>query len=123
MHNELKNKNEKRLKRLMRVRKTVRGTNVKPRLTIFRSNQNVYAQVIDDSCGKTLAGIGTNDKAIKGDRKGKSQTELSKIIGAKIGEKLKEQKIESVVFDRGSYKYHGVVAALADAVREAGIRI
>lgn len=123
MYNELKNKNATRLKRLMRVRKRVRGTSVKPRLTIFRSNQNLYVQVIDDSCGKTLAGIGTNNKALKSEGEGKTQTELSTLIGSKIGAQLKEQKIESVVFDRGSYKYHGVVAALADAVRDAGIRI
>ena len=122
MESQQKDKVRKKAKRLMRVRKTLRGTAQKPRLSVFRSNAHVYAQVIDDLEGKTLAGIGTCAKEFKGS-KGKSQKELSKMIGAQIAEKLKEQKIGSVVFDRGSYKYHGVVAALADAVREAGIKV
>lgn len=122
MESQLKDKTRKKAKRLMRVRKNLRGTSNKPRLSVFRSNAHVYAQVINDLDGKTIVGMGTCAKEFK-DSKGKSQTELSKIIGAKIAEKLKEQKIESVIFDRGSYKYHGIIAALADAVREAGIKV
>ncbi|MCP5492452.1 MAG: 50S ribosomal protein L18 [Chlamydiales bacterium] len=123
MQSETKNTINRAKKRKMRIRKTLKGTAVKPRLSVFRSNQNVSVQAIDDVNGVTLAGIGTYNKEIKAASKGKTQKELSAIIGAKIAEKLKENKIETVVFDRGEYKYHGVVAALADAVREAGIKL
>ena len=110
-------------KRKMRVRKTLRGTAEKPRLSIFRSNKGVFAQVIDDIKGVTIAGVGTYDKELKAASKGKTHKELSALVGAKIAAKLKESKIDTVVFDRGGYKYHGAVAALADAVREAGIKL
>ncbi len=123
MQSETKNTINRAKKRKMRIRKNLQGTAVKPRLSVFRSNQNVSVQAIDDVNGVTLAGIGTYDKEIKAVKKGKTQKELSALVGVKIAEKLKEKKIETVVFDRGEYKYHGIVAALADAVREAGIKL
>ncbi|MCB1117162.1 MAG: 50S ribosomal protein L18 [Chlamydiia bacterium] len=123
MQSETKQTIKRAEKRKTRIRKTLKGTAVKPRLSVFRSNLNVSVQAIDDVNGVTLAGVGTYNKEIKAAGKGKTQKELSAIVGAKIAEKLKENKIETVVFDRGEYKYHGVIAALADAVREAGIKL
>ncbi len=123
MESEKINSQRRAKKRKMRVRKTLRGTAEKPRLSVFRSNKGVFAQVIDDIEGKTIAGIGTYNKELKAAGKGKTHKELSALVGAKIAAKLKESKIDTVVFDRGAYKYHGTVAALADAVREAGIKL
>ena len=93
------------------------------RLSIFRSNANISAQIIDDKTGITLASSSTQEKDIKGKLNGKaaSNIEAAKIVGQDIAEKAKKAKVESVVFDRGSYLYHGRVKALADAAREAGL--
>lgn len=105
-----------RLKNKMRIRKKVSGTAEKPRLTVFKSTKNMYAQLIDDVSGKTLASAST----LKGS--GNGNKEAAKAIGKLIGEKATAMKIESIVFDRSGYVYHGRVQAVADGAREAGLK-
>lgn len=95
----------------------------RPRLSVFRSNGNISAQIIDDKAGKTLAAASTLEKELKGKLKGKAgNAEAAKIVGALVAERAKKAKVEEVVFDRGSYLYHGRVKALADAAREGGLK-
>ena len=110
-------KNKVRQKRHARVRSKISGTAECPRLNVFRSNKNIYAQLIDDVAGVTLASASTVDKDIAGDNK----TEAAKAVGAAIATKATEKGIKVVVFDRGGYLYHGRVAALAEAARENGL--
>ena len=109
-------KNVARLRRHKRVRKTVSGTPEMPRLNVFRSNKEIYVQVIDDTNGVTLASSSSKVLKVNG-----SNIEGAKLVGKDIAEKCKKAKIERVVFDRGGYLYHGRVAALADAARENGL--
>lgn len=118
MHSEKKDSLRKRIKRSLRVRKTLRGNDQKPRLSVFKSNRHIYAQLIDDVTGKTLVGLGTMSKEVT-DKKSKS---AAKTLGTMIAEKAKKAKVETCVFDRGRYKYHGLIAELADAAREAGLK-
>ena len=111
-------KNEERLRRHKRVRRVVSGTPDCPRLNVFRSNKQIYAQVIDDTTGKTLAA--SSSVALKLENGGNA--EAARKVGADIAEKCKALNIESVRFDRGGYVYHGRVQALADAAREAGLK-
>ena len=110
-------KNKVRQKRHQRVRTKISGTAECPRLNVFRSNKNIYAQLIDDVAGVTLASASTVDKDIAGDNK----TEAATAVGASIAKKATEKGIKEVVFDRGGYLYHGRVAALAEAARENGL--
>ena len=110
-------KNKTRQKRHARVRSKISGTAEGPRLNVFRSNKNIYAQLIDDVAGVTLASASTVDKDISGENK----TEDAKAVGASIAKKANEKGIKEVVFDRGGYLYHGRVAALAEAARENGL--
>ncbi|CAM3232047.1 50S ribosomal protein L18 [Vagococcus sp. PNs007] len=110
-------KNKVRLKRHGRVRAKISGTAECPRLNVFRSNKNIYAQLIDDVAGVTLASASTLDKDISGGNK----TELASAVGGSIAKKATEKGIKEVVFDRGGYLYHGRVAALAEAARENGL--
>lgn len=112
------NKNEERIRRHKRVRRVVSGTPECPRLNVFRSNTNIYAQVIDDTKGQTL--VAASSLELKLENGG--NVEAAKKVGAAIAEKCKEKGIESVRFDRGGYVYHGRVRALADAAREAGLK-
>ncbi len=105
-----------RLKSRARIRKKISGTAEKPRLAIFKSTKNMYAQLIDDVSGKTLASVSTLKKSGNGNK------EAAKEIGKSIGEKAVSMKIDSVVFDRGGYVYHGRVQAVADGAREAGLK-
>ena len=105
-----------------RIRSKIRGTSEKPRLSVFRSNGNIYAQLIDDVEGKTIAASSTLDKDIKALIKSGSTCEASKLVGEAIAKKSLESKIESVVFDRGGRLYHGRVKALADAARQIGLQ-
>ena len=114
-----KNKREARIRRHIRVRKTVSGTKEMPRLNVFRSNKAIYAQVIDDNAGTTLVSSSSLELKLKNG----SNIEAAKAVGKDIAEKCKKAKISKVVFDRGGYLYHGRVAALADAAREAGLEI
>ncbi len=107
-----------RERRHYRVRKNVNGTTERPRLAVFRSNKHIVAQVIDDTEGKTIASASTHEKSWDG--RGNTVEAATK-VGALVGERAKGAGISSVVFDRGGYQYHGRVAALADAAREAGL--
>jgi len=113
---ESERKRQARARRRIRVRRKVRGTDVKPRLSVFRSNRFLYVQVISDQSGRTLAAGST----MKGSGQGLS-TEKATGLGVEIAEKCKSLGISSIVFDRNGYRYHGRIAALADAVREAGL--
>ena len=111
-------KNEERQRRHKRVRRVVSGTPDCPRLNVFRSNKQIYAQIIDDTTGRTLAA--SSSVVLKLENGG--NVEAAKKVGADIAEKCKALNIESVRFDRGGYVYHGRVQALADAAREAGLK-
>ncbi len=111
---------EARLRRHRRVRKKIRGTPERPRLVVFRSLLHIYAQVIDDTTGKTLVSASSLDKDFPSEKKG-SNIEGAKTVGKMIAEKAKDKSITKVVFDRGGYIYHGRVKALADGAREAGL--
>lgn len=111
-----------RQKRHKRVRKIVAGTEAKPRLNVFRSICNIYAQVIDDQTGKTLVAASTIDGELKSQIKSGGNIEAAKQVGQLLAKRAAEKGIETVVFDRGGYKYHGRVAALADGAREAGLK-
>ena len=101
---------------------TINGEN--PRLVVFRSNKHIYAQVVDDSKSVTLISSSSNDKNLSTDlSKAKSKIDKSKIVGKDLGEKLISKKIKRIVFDRNGYKYHGRVKALADSIRDIGIKI
>jgi len=110
---------EGRKRRHRRVRKKVRGTSQRPRLSVFRSNRHVYAQLVDDVTGRTLASASTMEKQV---RVPKSATvDAAKAAGMRLGERAKAAGITAVVFDRGGFKFHGQVAAVADGAREAGL--
>jgi large subunit ribosomal protein L18 len=91
------------------------------RLSVFRSGRHIYAQLIDDALGKTLAAASTAEKDVRGDVKSGSTIEAAKAVGARIAERAKEAKVDHVVFDRGGYLFHGRIKALADAARAAGL--
>lgn len=110
-----------RERRHTRVRGRVDGTPQRPRLNVFRSVENIYAQVIDDVAGRTLASASTIDKEVVKQLEGKKKTEAAKIVGQVLAERAKQAGISTVVFDRGGYKYHGRVAALAEGAREGGL--
>jgi len=108
-----------RIKRHNRVRGKISGTAERPRLSVFRSENNIYAQLIDDVAGKTLAAASTVEKAFEGNG---GNIEAAKKIGAVIAERALQKGIEEVVFDRGGYIYHGRVKALAEGAREGGLK-
>ena len=113
------NKKAMRLKRHVRVRGKISGTAERPRLNVFRSNANIYAQIIDDVNGVTLVSANTLEKGFEG---ATGNAEAAKKVGTVLAERAKAKGIEEVVFDRGGYVYHGRVAALADGAREAGLK-
>ncbi len=117
-----KTKEMLRQSRHFRLRKKLSGTEEMPRLNVFRSLKNIYAQVIDDTKGHTLVAASTLDEAIKSGLEGKSKKEAAKMVGELIARKALDAGITTVVFDRGGYKYHGRVAALAEGAREAGLK-
>jgi large subunit ribosomal protein L18 len=105
-----------------RIREKVYGTSKRPRLCVYRSAKHVYAQVVDDTEGKTLAAASTAEKTVRGDLKQTGNIQASRVVGKIIAERAKARGIESVVFDRGGYLYHGRVKALAEAARESGLK-
>ena len=110
--------------RKARVRAKIKGSGEKPRLSIFRSNTHIYAQIIDDATRKTLLSASSLDIAGKGAKTKKStKTETAQMVGAALGKKAKEAGIKHLVFDRGAYRYHGRVKALAEAVKTEGIQL
>lgn len=116
---ETYNKNEARQKRHIRVRKKVFGTPERPRLNVYRSVNNIYVQVIDDTAGHTLAAASSLDKGLK--LKTGGNADAAKAVGKAIAERAKAAGVTKVVFDRGGYLYHGRIASLADAAREGGL--
>lgn len=111
----------KRKKRHIRVRKKVSGTAERPRLCVYRSLNNIYAQVIDDTSGKTLVASSSVEQAAKAEKGHKGNVDAARKIGMSVGKKALEKGIKQVVFDRGGYLYHGRVKALAEGAREAGL--
>jgi large subunit ribosomal protein L18 len=114
-------KNEQRARRQKRVRAKMSGTPERPRLSVFRSSQHIYAQVIDDESGKTLAAASTLTKDVRSAVAEVNKTEAAKKVGETIAKACLAQGVKKVVFDRGGYVYHGRVSALADAARKAGL--
>jgi len=113
---------EARIKRHYRIRNRVKGTAQTPRLAVFRSNKHMYAQLIDDVAGVTLAAASTMEAEIAGKLETTSNIEAAQAVGEAIAKKAIEKGITEAVFDRGGYVYHGKVAALAEAAREAGLQ-
>ena len=107
--------------RAWRVRKRVRGTESRPRLTVFRSNKHIYAQIIDDNCGRSLCAASTAEKALLPSGGNGGNKDAAAVIGKALAERALKAGIKDVAFDRGAYRYHGRVAALADAAREGGL--
>lgn len=114
-------KNQERLRRHTRVRKKVSGTAETPRLSVYRSLNHIYVQVIDDVKGVTLCSASTMEKEVKGAIKDVTKTEAAKVVGKKVAERALAKGIKAVVFDRGGYLYTGRVQAVADGAREAGL--
>jgi large subunit ribosomal protein L18 len=114
-------KNAVRRKRHYRMRKHINGTVERPRLNIYRSLNNIYAQVINDETGSTLASASSLDADIKAKLDGKSKVEIAKLVGELIGSRALEKGVQQVVFDRGGYLYTGRVAAVAEGARSAGL--
>jgi len=112
-----------RQKRHYKLRRYLSGTAQRPRLAVFRSNKHIYAQIIDDDIGHTLVSASTMTMAFKdSELESTSNLDAAKAVGTEIANKAKEKGIETIVFDRGGYLYHGKVKALADAAREAGLQ-
>lgn len=110
-----------RERRKLRIRKKVAGTPERPRLSVFRSAKHIYAQVVDDTTGKTLAYASTLSKDLKGNLEEDSKTDAAKKVGTLVAKICKDKNIEKVVFDRNGYLFHGRVKAVAEAAREAGL--
>ncbi|QKY70957.1 50S ribosomal protein L18 [Lentibacillus sp. CBA3610] len=112
-------RNDVRKKRHVRVRKTVFGTEERPRLNVYRSNKHIYAQLIDDVAGATVASASTNDNALNLESTG--NVEAAEQVGELVAKRARDKGYKAVVFDRGGYLYHGRIKALADAARETGL--
>ena len=112
-----------RERRMLRVRKSLRGTSTKPRLSVIRSNLNIYLQLIDDTTGHTLASLSTLSKSIRGTELAKKSKGSARELGKAMAKLAKEKNIETAVFDRGLRKYHGLVAEVAEGAREAGLSL
>ncbi len=117
-----KQKHASRKRRHRRVRARIEGTTERPRLNVYRSLSNIFVQVIDDVEGKTLVSASTIDKEVAADVKGKTKVEAARIVGKFVAERAKDAGVETVVFDRGGYRYHGRIAALAEGAREGGLK-
>lgn len=115
-------RNAHRVRIHRRVRQRVAGTPDRPRLCVFRSLNHIYAQVVDDRVGRTLASASTLDKEVRQQSKSGGNVAAAKIVGKMVAERARAAGVEHAVFDRGGYKYHGRVKALADAAREAGLK-
>lgn len=118
----LKAKNKARQARKARVRRDVQGTGERPRLTVYKSLKHIYAQIVDDSTGQTLATASTMGRDLRDTLKKTADVDAAKLVGLAIGRKALSRDIKKVVFDRNGYPYHGRVKALADAAREAGLQ-
>ena len=118
----VKSREQKRTRRHLHVRKHVAGTSQRPRVSVYRSLSQIYAQIIDDTTGKTLVAVSTIDKELR-EKIGKlKKAEQAKEVGKALAQRAQKAGIQQVVFDRGGYRYHGRVKALAEAAREAGLQ-
>jgi len=115
-------KNERRKKRHLRMRNKVQGTPDRPRLNVYKSSKHMYAQIIDDMAGKTIISASTLNKELQKDLESTGNKEAARKVGKKVAELAKEKGIETVIFDRGGYIYHGRVKELAEGAREAGLK-
>lgn len=113
---------DNRLRRKRRIRKKITGTPQRPRLTVFKSNKHIYAQVVDDFSGHTLVSASTVESDLGGDEEA-TKTEQAKRVGERVAERAEEEGVEQVVFDRNGFVYHGRVAAVADGAREGGLEL
>jgi len=118
---KLELKKQTRLKRKKRIRKKITGTTERPRLCVFRSAKHVYAQVVDDSTGRTIAAAGSVEDKVKGQSDLKGKIAVASLVGKSVGERAIKQGIQKVVFDRNGFFYHGRVKAVSDGAREAGL--
>lgn len=116
---EIASTSRKRDKRKFHIRKKIEGTAIRPRMSVFKSNKYLYVQVIDDATGHTLASVSSLEESLKGVKR---NVEGGAKIGEEIGNRLKAKNISQVVFDRNGYLYHGVVKAIADGARKAGVQ-
>lgn len=116
-----KKKAQGRVRRHKRIRARVSGTSTRPRLNVFRSSTNIYAQVIDDTAGNTLVSASTIDREVAKQVEGKNKREAARIVGRVVAERAKNAGITQVVFDRGGFRYQGRIAELAEGAREAGL--
>ena len=122
MLKNIKKKSLVRQRRVFRVRKRLQGTSERPRLTVFKSNQHLFVQVINDETGHTVASLGTLSKEFKGTELAKKSKKSAQVLGEKIAKLALDKDIVKVVFDRGRFKYHGIIAELANAARQAGLQ-
>lgn len=118
---EMRDPRAQRKRRHLRVRRRLGGTPQRPRLAVFRSLNHIYAQVIDDAQGHTLVTASSLDSEVRGQRNGQGKTQVARLVGNLLAQRAQERGIAQVVFDRGGFKYHGRVKALADAAREKGL--
>lgn len=121
--NKIMPKKNQKEKRKIRVRAKIKGTATRPRLSVFRSNQSIYAQLIDDEKGRTLVSVNEKEVSLKPKQKTEKRTKIEKagLVGGILAKKAARKKIKKVVFDRGSYRYHGRVKALAEGARKGGL--
>jgi len=118
----IKTKTEGRLRRQVRTRRQIKATvSGRPRLSVFRSSKQIYAQLIDDAAGRTIAAASSLEEAVRGSLKTGADVEAAKAVGKALAERAKAAGVSAVVFDRGGYVYHGRVKALAEAAREGGL--
>ena len=110
-----------RKRRHLRVRKKIEGTAQRPRLAVYRSLSHIYAQVIDDDLGHTLAAASDHEAAVRGQANGKHKTDVAKLVGDLVGQRARERGVTEIVFDRGGFQFHGRVKSLAEGAREAGL--
>jgi large subunit ribosomal protein L18 len=116
-----KSRTEARVRRHIRVRINVQGTQQRPRLSVFRSLSEIYAQIIDDNAGQTIVSASTVDQELRAKMAGLKKSEQAKVVGKTLAERAKNKGVQTVVFDRGGFKYSGRVKALADGAREGGL--
>jgi len=120
--NTLEQKKNRRLRRKARVRSSVAGSLERPRLTVFRSNQHIYAQLIDDSGGRTICAASSREKDLAGEIKVGSNKNAAAIVGRTLAARARMKGVRQAAFDRNGYRYHGRIKALADAARESGLQ-
>ena len=118
----IKTKDDRRERIHLRQRKRILGTTERPRLSVFRSSKHIYAQIIDDSAGRTLVSASTREPDVRSQVKSGGNKQAAEVVGQRLGRKAVEQGITKVAFDRRHYRFHGRVQALADAVRKAGLQ-